>query len=111
MCVRCQRWNTTLRRRDRRYRTAAISVAAKRLGLGAGAKRFVSDSPYLSERSALRGAKRVVRRRPQAKALREAVAKRRPPQYEPLAGTVWRDAARANNQCKKTVGTQCPPYG
>ena len=53
--LRAPCWNVTLLRRDRRYRAAAISVAAKRLGLGAGAKRFNSDSPYLFERSALRG--------------------------------------------------------
>jgi len=41
-----------LSRRGGRYPAAAISVAAKRLGLGAGAQRFVTDSPYLSERRA-----------------------------------------------------------
>jgi hypothetical protein len=35
-----------------RSKAAAISVAAKRLGLGAGAQRYVTDSPYLFERRA-----------------------------------------------------------
>ena len=41
-----------LSRRGGRYPAAAISVAAKRLGLGTGAQRFVTDSSYLFERRA-----------------------------------------------------------